>query len=173
LRDIGHRLHDLTLNKCLQVNLQDIVTLCPCLVDLCFDGCSFLQSDTPLDPQLPHFRNLINLEVECEEPVSRYIPYYVSLETILWFLWYTDNIFTVEFVREIIRLGAFTRLEVFKIHESSPGALTMEALQLLIRHCPRLKRIEGLGYCPRLNDGDIRELKRQIAEQNYDLSIEK
>jgi hypothetical protein len=122
-----------------------------------------------LDPQLPHFRNLINLKVQRGRRISRYIPYYSSLQTIAVF---EDSVFTVEFVKETISLGTFTRLEVFEIVECWPGALNMEALQLLIRHCPRLKRIAGRRYWPRLNNSDIKELKRQIAEQNYDLVIE-
>jgi hypothetical protein len=169
LRETGHRLQELTLSHCSRVNLQDIVTLCPCLVNLSFRWCSFLHSHTPFDPQLPHFKNLINLQVQCAGLASIYIPYYISLERIHWFM---DRIFTVEFVKEVTSLGAFTRLEVFHIEECWPGALTMEALQLLIRHCPRLKRIEGLVNCPRLDKRDITELKRQISEQNYDLVID-
>jgi hypothetical protein len=61
---------------------------------------------------------------------------------------------------------------VFHIEEYWPGALTMEVLQLLLGHSPRLKRIEGLGYYKRLDNRHIIELKRQISEQNYDLEIE-
>jgi hypothetical protein len=169
LRGIGHRLRDLTLSQCSRVNFQDIITLCPCLVSLSLQFCSFLHSDTPLDHKLPHFRNLINLNLDFGRRISRYIPYYSSLKAIHV---NNDSIFTVELVREIIRLGTFTRLEAFHIEECWPGALTMEALQLLIGHSPRLKRIERLGHCRRLDKHDISELKRQISQQNYDLVIE-
>jgi hypothetical protein len=58
LRGIGHRLQDLTLIECSGVNLQVIVTLCPSLVNLSLIQCPVLHLNTPLNPQLPHFRNL-------------------------------------------------------------------------------------------------------------------
>jgi hypothetical protein len=172
LRDIGHRLQDLTLLYSSSVNLQDIVTLCPSLVNLSLRRCTFLHFNTPFDPQLPHFRNLININVKTNHrdlTDFRHIRYYVSLETIYFSM---VSIFTVEFVREIISLGTFTQLKVFNVQERWPGTLTMKALQLLIRHCPQLKRIEGLINCPRLDNLAIRKLKRQILKQNFDLAIE-
>jgi hypothetical protein len=47
----------------------------------------------------------------------------------------------------------------------------MEALELLIKHSPHLKTIEGLRNCPLLSPGDIQELKRRISAQNLDLQI--
>jgi hypothetical protein len=79
--------------------------------------------------------------------------------------------FTVEFVREFISLGTFTQSEVFHVHECWPGALTMEALQLLIRHCPLLNRIEGMRFCPRVRHL-IPELRKQMLRQTFDLVIE-
>jgi hypothetical protein len=172
LRGIGHRLQDLTLTDCSGVNLQDIVTLCPSLVNLSLIRCPVLHLNTPLNPQLPHFRNLINLKVghTSRHPVDfRYIRYYVNLETIHLS---EVNIFTVEFLREVISLGTFKQLEMFRVAERAPGALTVEALELLIGHCPLLKRIEGLKYCPNLNRHLINDLRRQILEQNLDLLIE-
>jgi hypothetical protein len=172
LRALGYRLRALTLCKCSRVNLKDIATLCPSLVNLSLSLCSFLRFITPLDPQLPHFRNLINLNIENPFPQRvdfRYTRYYVNLETIHLT---NVNIFTVEFVREIISLDTFKQLEVFHIEECSPGALTMKALQRLIGHCPLLRRIEGLERCPNLNPR-VHELMRQISEQNFDLVIEK
>jgi hypothetical protein len=171
-RDIGHRLQDLALIECSGVNLQDIVTLCPSLINLLLMGGSFLHFDTPFDPQLPHFRKLINLtlnNVSGHEVDFRYIRYYVSLETIFLF---SISIFSVEFVSEIIRLGTFKQLQVFDVREFKPGALTVEALELLIGHCPLLKLIKGLTHCQNINTVTLDELKRQLLEQNYDIVIE-
>jgi hypothetical protein len=82
------------------------------------------------------------------------------------------NIFTVGFLREIISLGTFKQLEVFRIAECPPGALTMKALELLIGHCPLLKCIEELGHCPKLDIFDMYDLKYEIWKQNFDLVIE-
>jgi hypothetical protein len=172
LTDTGHRLKDLTLSQCSDVNLQDIVTLCPSLVNLSLNWCSFLHFNSPFDSNLPHFRNLINLIVikMLADPVDfRHIQYYSGLEAVHLF---GVNIFTVEFVREIIRLGAFQQLAVFHLEEYRIATLTMEALQLLIRHCPLLKRIEGLAECPHFNSLLIKKLKRQILKRNFDLVIE-
>jgi hypothetical protein len=65
LTGIGFRLTDLTLRSMESVNLQDIITLCPLLASLSLSNCNLLPLDpnTPLDPQLPHFRNLISLYI--------------------------------------------------------------------------------------------------------------
>jgi hypothetical protein len=72
---------------------------------------------------------------------------------------------------EVVRSGTLANLEEFCVEEIQPGALTMEALELLIKHCPHLKAIEGLSYCPLLYCNDIQELKRRISAQNLDLQI--
>jgi hypothetical protein len=171
-RDIGHRLQDLALFECSGVNLQDILTLCPSLVNLSLMCCSYLHFHTSLDPQLPHFRNLINLEVDnsSRDAVDfRYIQYYVSVEKIFLF---RISIFTLEFVREIIDLGTLQQLQVFDVSEFRPGALTMEALELLMEHCPLLKLIKGLTYCPNINKSTLEEVNRQLLELNFDIVIE-
>jgi hypothetical protein len=172
LRAIGHRLRDLKLIACKLVNLQDIVTLCPSLVNLSLVRSEVMQPNTPFNPQLAHFRNLINLKVKCTfgHPVDfRYIRYYVNLETMHLS---AVNIFTVEFLTEIMSLGTFKQLKVFRVMESVPGAINMAALKLLIGHCPLLKSIAGLSHCPNLNRRLIDELKDEILEQNFDLLIE-
>jgi hypothetical protein len=87
LQGAGHRLTELKLHCFDGLVLQDIITLCPSLAHLSLVWCEFLNlnSDTQFDPQLPHFRNLITLEVGCFKRTSnvcRFIPYYVSLKTI-------------------------------------------------------------------------------------------
>jgi hypothetical protein len=62
-------------------------------------------------------------------------------------------------------------LEDICVRELRPGALTMEALELLIKHCPHLKNIDGLKCCPLLSPDVIQELKRRIVAQNFDLQI--
>jgi hypothetical protein len=75
-------------------------------------------------------------------------------------------------VRKIIKLGTFKQLEVLQLEEECPGALTMEALRMLIEHCPFLKRIGDLRSCPRFNSNLINELKDEIKSHNFDLDIE-
>jgi hypothetical protein len=172
LKGIGRRLQDLMLNACSNVNLQDIVTLCPSLVNLCLNQCPDLHLNTSLNPQLPHFRNLINLKINqtSEHSVDfRYIRYYVNVETIHL---RAVNIFTVEYLREVINQGTFQQLEVFRVMERAPGALTVEGLDLLIGHCPLLKRIEGLRSCPKLDIYRVLNLREKILQQNFDLVIE-
>jgi hypothetical protein len=81
------------------------------------------------------------------------------------------NIFTVPFVRKIITLGTFKQLVVLELQEHWPGALTIEALRMLIGHCPFLKCIEGLGRCPRLHSYLIRQLRDEMKSHNFDLKI--
>jgi hypothetical protein len=171
LLDIGSRLTDLKLREVGEINLHEIVTLCPSLLNLSLTNCSDSHSDhnAPFDCQLLHFRNLLNLEIinygeyrVCES----FIRNYINLKTI-----YLENVsvFTDELVREIVRLGTLTQLEVLHIEECPLGALTEEGLQLLIRHCPLLKRIEGLSRAPNLKDCFIKHLNIQMLEQNFDL----
>jgi hypothetical protein len=173
LQSVGQRLTDLKLVWVCRVDLQDIITLCPSLINLSLMACSFLylHSDTPLDPQLPHFRNLINLKIcyLCEYPhYIRYIRYYVSLKTIDFL--HTKCI-TVEFVTEILNLGTYKQLEVLRVEEYFPEDITPKALDLLIGHCPLLKRIELGGITgPRL-EYIFGELKHRILLQNFDLKF--
>jgi hypothetical protein len=51
-------------------------------------------------------------------------------------------------------------------------ALTMEGLQMLIRHCPFLNCIEGLQNCQRLDSDLINEVKNEIKWHNFGLEIE-
>jgi hypothetical protein len=175
LLDMGSRLTDLKLGEVTAVNLHEIVTLCTSLLNLSLTNCSYSYShhNTPFDWQLPHFRNLIKLELRnngTHRVCESFIRNYVNLKTI--YLKYV-NVFTNEFVGEIISLGTLTKLEVFHIEEFSPSALTEEGLLLLIRHCPLLKRIDGLRWCPRLSDSFIRHLNIGISEQNFDLVLQR
>jgi hypothetical protein len=65
LQGMGHRLTDLKLFYCNDVDLQDVITLCPSLANLFLKECSFshLNSNTEFDPQLPHFRNVIDIGI--------------------------------------------------------------------------------------------------------------
>jgi hypothetical protein len=66
MRDIGHtsRLTDIKLTDVMDVNLQDITTLCPSLENLSLFTCSFLRVNTQFDPRLPHVRSLIKLKID-------------------------------------------------------------------------------------------------------------
>jgi hypothetical protein len=174
LLHIGSRLTDLKLNSVTGINLHEIVTLCPSLLNLSLTECSYSHSEhnTHFDCQLPHFRNLINLELRNfgnSLVGESFIRNYVNLKTIYLAC---VNVFTDEFVRQIISLGTLTKLEVLHIQELWPGALTEEGLQLLIRHCPLLKRIEGLGYSAHFNYSLIEQVNIQMFEQNYDLVLQ-
>ncbi|PNF28291.1 hypothetical protein B7P43_G05442, partial [Cryptotermes secundus] len=173
LTDIGHRLTDLTLYRIKHVNLQDIVTLCPSLSSLTLSLCTLLSldPDIQLDPQLPHFRNLTSLHIvniRYHKKSCGYIRHYVSLKTIRLDL---INIFTVEFMREVIRSGTLAYLEDIWLHERWPGALTMEALELLIEHCSYLKSIKDLRTCIQIPVRFIEELKCRLLVQNFYLEI--
>jgi hypothetical protein len=172
LQSVGHRLTDLELSHVHRVDLQDIITLCPSLISLSLIQCTFLylHSDTPLDPQLPHFRNLINLLIcsHREYPDIRYFRYYVNLKTINFL--HTRR-FTVEFVTEILNLGTYKQLEVLRLAENLPEAITAKALELLIGHCPLLKRIELVGITGRRLKYVFGELKHRILLQNFDLKF--
>jgi hypothetical protein len=171
--EIGHRLTDLDVRKGIGVNLQEILTLCPSLVNFSLDTCTFSPLDgNLLDPNVPHFRNVINLKIDNAPyyPFDfSFIRYYDSLKTVLLI---EVNIFTVDIVSDIMTLGTFKRLELLQLKEVKSGALTMEGLHMLIEHCPFLKRIEGLGSCPRLNSHLINELKDEVKSNNFDLEIE-
>jgi hypothetical protein len=173
LTAIGPRLTDLTLNLSTHVNLQDIAMLCPSLKILCLLMCSFLplNPDAPLDPQLPHFRNLISLHIikrNGDETNYNYIRHYVSLKTIRL---YWINIFTVEFMRDVLNSGTFAHLEEFDIFEYENGVLTMEALELLIQRCPHLKSIKFAVTCFRITRRFIQEVKRRVSVRNLHLEI--
>ncbi|PNF33102.1 hypothetical protein B7P43_G15751 [Cryptotermes secundus] len=173
LTDIGHRLTDLFLEGIEHVNLQDIITLCPSLSSLTLSLCtlSSLDPDTQLDPQLPHFRNLTSLHISHthdDERIHDYIRHYVSLKTIRlkWI-----NIFTVEFMREVVRSGTLADLEEIAVHEYWNYAMTVEALELLIKHCSHLKSIEGSKTWRLIPKRFIGKLKRRLLVQNFDLEI--
>jgi hypothetical protein len=169
LQGLGHRLTDLTLYKCYGVDLQDITILCPFLVNFFLICCTVLNSNSgiPFDCQLPHFRNLINLEIHLALTYPNYITYiryYNRLKTIR--LIYTRS-FTVDLVNEILHLGTYKQVEVLRIE----GDLTdVEALQLLIGYCPLLKLIE-LSPVGILQLELSRDLKRQMLSQNFDLKF--
>jgi hypothetical protein len=85
LTGIVPRLISLTLCDISNVNLQDIVSLCPSLQTLALCSCSYspLNAETPLDPQLPHFKNLISLNINNipgDEMNYNYIRHYVKFE---------------------------------------------------------------------------------------------
>ncbi|XP_023712936.1 uncharacterized protein LOC111867373 [Cryptotermes secundus] len=174
LRGIGHRLRYLRLYKVRYANLQDIVTLCPCLEILTLWECIFspLNQNTRIDPQLPHFRSVITLKIRKKfrgQISYNYLLYYVRLKTII-----LDgvNIFTMDVMREALRRGTFTHLEHFYILETSHGVLTIEAVDLLIEHCSYLKGLGYLGRCPCIDQNSIQQLKSRILERNFDLEIE-
>jgi hypothetical protein len=173
LTGIGHNLTELVLKMVDYVNLPDIVTLCKSLEKLTLLMCSFLplNADTPLNPQLPHFQNLISLQVynSCRDPLDfRYIRYYVSLQkiTLEWV-----EIFSVEFMREVASRGTLANLKECYITESLEGGLTFEVLQLLIHHCSHLKTFGNLGWLPHLNVEDVLELERELLTQNFDFNV--
>jgi Leucine-rich repeat (LRR) protein len=172
LSGIGPRLTNLTLRYIDSVNLQDIVTLCQLLASLSLVWCTWLPSDTntPIDPQLPHFRNLISLRItNCdeEETTYNYIRHYVSLKKI----YFRIRNFNVEFMREVVRSGTFAQMEDLYV-ELGPGRLTMEDLEMLLEHCPYLKTIGSLGCCCSDHSEDlINKFQRRLFVRNFDLEL--
>jgi hypothetical protein len=174
LTRIGPRLTDLTLNQIRRVNLQDIVMLCPSLENLSLSGGSVLplNARTILDPQLPHFRNLISLQLRwCSINATfyNYIRHYVSLKRVLF---YHIQFFTLEFMRELVRSSTFANLEEFDIIACRPWFLTVEAVELLIQNCPHLKIIKGLKTSQHLQPHVIEKLKHRILVRNFNIDIE-
>jgi hypothetical protein len=174
LWDIGYRLTSLSLNNIRAVNLEDIVIMCPSLENLILWKCLFLTEipNTRFDPDLPHFRSVITLEIKerfTDQIGYKYVQYYRRLKTISL---PGVNFYTLDVMRDTLRRGTFTYLENFHIIEREEGALTMEAIELLIENCPYLKSIQFLITCPHLNPGLIRELKTRILRRNLDLEIE-
>jgi hypothetical protein len=174
LTGIGPRLTEMALYWMQNVNLHDIVTLCHSLESLSLLYCTLLPLDpnkSP-DPQSPHFKKLTTLHIENDNyslaSNYNYIRHYVSLKTIRLCC---INVFTVKFIRKCVRSGTLANLEEICIKEFQNGALTMKALELLIKHCRHLKTIEGLRHCPLLSPDDIQELKRHISAQKFDLQI--
>jgi hypothetical protein len=146
------------------VNLQDILTLCPSLVNLTILGSSYLRlnANRLFDFLLPHFRNLIILDIYIfsgQTTNLSFIRYYVSLKIILL---KNINIFNVDFVREIITLGTFKQLKLHQLKEHGRGALTIEAFRMLIGHCPFLECIAGVRSCPRLSSYRISQLRDEM-----------
>jgi hypothetical protein len=173
LTGIGPRLTDLTLKHIKSVDLQDIVTLCPLLASLSLLDCTLLPSDpnTPLDAQLPHFRNLISLRItDCDEEETNYnyIRHYVSLKKIHLT---KIRIFTVEFMREVVRSGTLAHLEEIRVEEYRPGHLTVEALEMLIEHCSYLKSIGILSSFSSLKCELIEKFRRWVLLRNFDLQV--
>jgi hypothetical protein len=172
LQGAGHRLTELKLYHLEGLVLQDIITLCPSLAHLSLTYCEFLNLNlnTQLDPQLPHFRNLITLEVghlEGTPNIWRFIRYYLSLKTIHFI---DISCFNVQLVSDILNQGTYKQLEILRVEEFYRHEIDVDALQLLTAHCPLLKRIEHEGG---INFGheSLGELKRQIQLQNLDLKF--
>jgi hypothetical protein len=104
-----------------------------------------LTSNTPFHNQLPHFRKLINLEIGCLDGrpnVGSYIRHYFNLKSI--HLMKTSS-FTVKLVAEISNIGTYKQLEILCVNEDWREDIDVKALELLIRHCALLKRIELVG----------------------------
>jgi hypothetical protein len=173
LTGIGDKLTELTLKVCTRLNILDIITLCKSLKSLSLNSCliSPLNVDTPLNPQLPHFRRLISLEIQnsLQDQIDlSFIRYYVNLETIVLLGF---DIFTEEFMKDVIRLGTLANLEECHIYETPEGALTLNVLQQLFRHCPHLKAFGHIAHLRRLNALNVEHLRRELSEQNFDIDI--
>jgi hypothetical protein len=173
LTGIGHKLTDLTLKRVTRLNLLNIITLCKSLRHLHLHSCIFLplNADTPINPQLPHFRILLSLKIEKsvqDDTDFSFIRYYVNLERIelRWI-----QIFTEEFMREAIRLGTLANLKECYISEDDEGVLTFAVLQLFLQHCPRLKIFGHTAQLRQLNALNVEHLRRQLSEQNFDIDI--
>jgi hypothetical protein len=74
-------------------------------------------------------------------------------------------------MREVVRNGTLADLEDIAVYESEPYAMTMEALELLIKHCSHLKRIKGIETCRQIPRNFIGKLKCRLLMQNFDLEI--
>jgi hypothetical protein len=175
LTGIGHNLTELKLQWVTDVNLQDIITLCKSLKILSLIDCLILPLDagTPLDPQLPHFRNLISLQIQLKSTYLvpgdfNYIQYYLSLERIML---YGFDLFTGEFMTHVVTQGTLANLRECYLSESNVGALTFDVLQELIRHCSHLRAFGCTEYLPHLDLDNILELEHEMLVQNFVFDI--
>jgi hypothetical protein len=71
-------------------------------------------------------------------------------------------------MREILNLGTYKQLELLRVEDDDD--IDVNALDLLIRYCPLLKRIELVGRRCFRGD-DFGKLKRQILLKNLDLKF--
>jgi hypothetical protein len=173
LTGIGAQLTELKMRLVTCVNLHDILTLCPALEILELSFCEYLprNADTPFNPQLPHFGNLISLRIGklCNDQTDyRFIRCYVNLEIIFLF---AVDIFTEEFMREVVNRGTLANLTECYIHETLQEGMTFEALQILIQHCSYLKVFGYTNTLVRLSTENVLELRRQMLLNNFDLDI--
>jgi hypothetical protein len=123
-----------------------------------------------LDPQLPHFRNLINLKIYHLYRIPNdflFFSNYVRVKTVELKLTGDFD----RFVREILNLGTYKQLELLRVQELTPRSINKEAVELLIEHCPLLKRIELLGSADDSEKYDLEKFKRQILLQNLNLKL--
>jgi hypothetical protein len=161
LTGIGPNLIQLILESIKDVNLRDIVTLCPSLNILVLFYCRYLplKVNAPLDPQLLHLRNLTSLKIvrTCEDELDcSFIRHYVSLEKIDL---NSVDFFNIEFMSEVSSLGTLANLKEFYIREGDDAAMTLEVVQLLIDHCSRSKIFGCMGYLPLLDSSDAADLR--------------
>jgi hypothetical protein len=173
LTGIGHKLTELILLSISNLNLQDIITLCKSLKSLVVSMCSILplNADTPLNPQSSHFRNLKYLRIHRhsdDRTDYSYVRYYVNLEKVDL---YRVGIFSVEFMREVLRRGTLANLKTCYIQEPEAESMTFEVLQLLIQHCSHLKLFGFTSRIRGLNPDNIQELKREMLVGNFDIDI--
>jgi hypothetical protein len=74
-------------------------------------------------------------------------------------------------MREVVRSGTLADLEEIAVCEFGPYAMTVETLELLIKHCLHLKSIKGFEFWEEIPSGCIMGIKRRLLEQNFDLEI--
>jgi hypothetical protein len=173
LTGVGRKLTDLKLVKVHNLDFQNIITLCPSLKNLALLMCQTLppNADTPLNTQLLHFKNLISLQIEkffTDRTDYSYIQNYVNLEKIDLF---RIDIFTDEFMSEVVRRGTLANLEECYITETMDGAMTFEVLRQFIQYCSHLKVFGHTDSLPRLEQENIEELKREMLLGNFDIDI--
>jgi hypothetical protein len=101
-----------------------------------------------------------------DETHHDYIGYYINLEKLNL---NSVNIFTEEFVSEILRRGTLANLEELYICETRNGAFTFEAAKLLIHHCSHMRKLGYLVRCPRFTPDLIQQLENENLQQNFDL----
>ncbi|PNF28289.1 hypothetical protein B7P43_G05440 [Cryptotermes secundus] len=130
-----------------------------------------LNADTPLNPELPHFTKLLSLKIEKsidDQTDFSFIRYYLNLERIELL---GIDIFTEEFMEEVINLGTLANLKECYISETEEGALTLNVIEQLLRHCSNLKISGHTEQLDHLNSENVLQLKRELSEQNFDIDI--
>jgi hypothetical protein len=173
LSGVGPRHRELALFSIQNLNITDIITLCPFLETLVLDSCLFepLNQNVVIDPETSHFNHLLTLEITQmpdREFLYPHLRYCLNLQAL-------DctglNVLDDDFMCDAVQGGSFRNITRLFIIETGCGVLTMRTADIVIQHCERLSVLGRLGTWRRLNPDMICDLKKRIVSRNRALLI--